>query len=307
MIVLGFVVCGIAWHVIENPFFIKFLRTLRPGHTLPSKKYFPACDGWTNSANESIWNFLIHTPDHEEYLWCLKGLPSESHSSHSAHASNLISKDICSTSFANQILTKCNTIVTYFKKSHQGGSSLKDEAKACDISGGGLKKWVDTRCMIVQMRHKIPLENLKSENPGILSTAVLSVLHFLMTERKKLMHQMKKYRKRENLEVGEAETPDEWCWMFLVKSWLIYGKRRTKKELPHYSVEKSAEEIHQIFIDTHLNPDQDLFELNDDLPNNVLYIIESENEEVDEPMNENEDNNIEWDPAAEAVEIVDTM
>ena len=38
-----------------------------------------------------------------------------------AHAINLISKDICSTSFANQILTKCNTIVTYFKKSHKGG------------------------------------------------------------------------------------------------------------------------------------------------------------------------------------------
>ena len=38
-----------------------------------------------------------------------------------AHAINLISKDICSTSFANRILTKCNTIVTYFKKSHQGG------------------------------------------------------------------------------------------------------------------------------------------------------------------------------------------
>ena len=28
-----------------------------------------------------------------------------------AHSINLISKDICSTSFANQILTKCNTIV----------------------------------------------------------------------------------------------------------------------------------------------------------------------------------------------------
>jgi Protein of unknown function (DUF 659) len=38
-----------------------------------------------------------------------------------AHAINLISKDICSTSFANRILTKCNTMVTYFKKSHQGG------------------------------------------------------------------------------------------------------------------------------------------------------------------------------------------
>jgi hypothetical protein len=40
-----------------------------------------------------------------------------------AHAVNLISKDICSTSFANRILMKCNTIVTYFKKSHLGGNS----------------------------------------------------------------------------------------------------------------------------------------------------------------------------------------
>ncbi|RGB31697.1 hypothetical protein C1646_708409, partial [Rhizophagus diaphanus] len=54
------------------------------------------------------------------------------------HAINLISKDICSTSFANQILTKCNIIVTYFKKSHQEGCALREEAKACDINGGGL-------------------------------------------------------------------------------------------------------------------------------------------------------------------------
>lgn len=37
------------------------------------------------------------------------------------HAINLISKDICNIPFANQILTKCNTLVTYFKKSHQAG------------------------------------------------------------------------------------------------------------------------------------------------------------------------------------------
>jgi len=120
-------------------------------------------------ANESIWNFLIHTPKRIEYLWCLKDLSSESHTGKflaqtieeilkkigsskfsaivsdsgvnirnarqiitekynnilnmrcMAHAINLISKDVCSTSFANQILTKCNTIVTYFKKSHKGG------------------------------------------------------------------------------------------------------------------------------------------------------------------------------------------
>jgi hypothetical protein len=224
-------------------------------------------------------------------------------------------------------------------------------------------------------------------------------------ERKELMHQMKKYRKREDpfdIEVGEVETPDEWwsslednfpqdkdclvqlalklfsvtphaagcerIWSSL--SW-IYGKRRNrlnlnkvenmyklstyyhanaKKELPYYSVEKSAEEIHQIFIDAHLNPDQDLLdELEDDLHDNYYddnetvigeeeelnldnilnldafintleNIIEDsvdsvegenseagENSEVEEPIGENENNDFEWDPVAEADEIVDNM
>ncbi|GES77206.1 ribonuclease H-like domain-containing protein [Rhizophagus clarus] len=104
--VKAFVVCGIPWNVIENLFFIELLKTLRPGYTPPSKDVLSgkllsqetavinqrvikelknaenltmSCDGWTNSANESIWNFLIHTSDHEEYLWCLKDLSSESH------------------------------------------------------------------------------------------------------------------------------------------------------------------------------------------------------------------------------------
>jgi hypothetical protein len=42
-----------------------------------------------------------------------------------AHAVNLISKDICNTTFANRILTRCNTIVTFFKRSHQGGMFLQ--------------------------------------------------------------------------------------------------------------------------------------------------------------------------------------
>ena len=35
--VKAFVECGIAWRVIENPFFIEFLKTLCPGYTPPSK------------------------------------------------------------------------------------------------------------------------------------------------------------------------------------------------------------------------------------------------------------------------------
>ena len=36
--VKAFVVCGIPWHIIENPFFIELLKTLQPGYTPPSRK-----------------------------------------------------------------------------------------------------------------------------------------------------------------------------------------------------------------------------------------------------------------------------
>lgn len=33
-----FIVCGIPWHIIENPFFIELLKTLRPGYVPPSRE-----------------------------------------------------------------------------------------------------------------------------------------------------------------------------------------------------------------------------------------------------------------------------
>ena len=36
--VKSFVLCGIPWHAIENPFFVEFLKTLRPGYIPPSKE-----------------------------------------------------------------------------------------------------------------------------------------------------------------------------------------------------------------------------------------------------------------------------
>ncbi|CAG8830745.1 44488_t:CDS:2, partial [Gigaspora margarita] len=104
--VKAFVICGIPWSIIKNPFFIDFLKTLHPGYTPPSREVLSghhlsqeiatvnlkiiqklnfsknltiACDGWTNNLNESIWNFLIYTPDRCKYLWCLKNLSNESH------------------------------------------------------------------------------------------------------------------------------------------------------------------------------------------------------------------------------------
>ena len=83
-----------------------------------------------------------------------------------AHSINLISKDICNTPFANKILTRCNTVVTFFKRSHQGGAALKKEAKCFNISGGGLKRWVNTRwhtmfdCVDSIKRYKEVLEKV---------------------------------------------------------------------------------------------------------------------------------------------------
>ena len=34
----SFVICGIPWHAIENPFFVEFLKTLRPEYIPPSKE-----------------------------------------------------------------------------------------------------------------------------------------------------------------------------------------------------------------------------------------------------------------------------
>jgi hypothetical protein len=41
-----------------------------------------------------------------------------------AHAINLISKDICKTSFANKVLRQCMILVKYFKSSHLSGNIL---------------------------------------------------------------------------------------------------------------------------------------------------------------------------------------
>ncbi len=68
-----------------------------------------------------------------------------------------------------------------------------------------------------------------------------------------------------------------------------YYHASAKKELPYYGAEKSAEEIHQILIDAHLYPDEDLLELVDDLPDyydaEEIVINEEEELEMDNILN----------------------
>ncbi|GBB97613.1 hypothetical protein RclHR1_30120002 [Rhizophagus clarus] len=184
------------------------------------------------------------------------------------------------------------------------------------------------------------------------------------TERHGLMRQMRQYHKREepfNVEIDDNKSLYDW-WGSLEDS---FSKNKdylmqlalklfaitphvagsAKKELPYYSIGKSAEEVHEILIDAHLNPDDELFELIDDLPryynnveeevigreeeeleiDNILNLDvfvntlediikdshdnleESDNETQQTDTTENNDNDVEWDPVAAADEIMNTM
>lgn len=61
-----------------------------------------------------------------------------------AHHVNLVSTDICKTSFAKDVISKCQKIVKYFKQSHQAGEELRSKITN-EIKGGGLKTYVVTR------------------------------------------------------------------------------------------------------------------------------------------------------------------
>lgn len=154
--------------------------------------YLIGFDGWTSPLGQSLYAFVIMTPDRKEIIHCIKDLSANSHTANfladqlnevitnvgvenfaaivSDHASacaaakkkiaerhkhilsirciahhvNLISTDICKTTFAKDIIAKCQKIVKYFKQSHQAGKELRERITN-EIKGGGLKNYVVTR------------------------------------------------------------------------------------------------------------------------------------------------------------------
>ena len=61
-----------------------------------------------------------------------------------AHYFNLISHDILKHSFVTKTLQYCNTLVTFFKKSHICGNLLEKLYIQKEISGDGLKTFTKT-------------------------------------------------------------------------------------------------------------------------------------------------------------------
>uniref|UniRef100_U9SRZ1 Uncharacterized protein n=1 Tax=Rhizophagus irregularis (strain DAOM 181602 / DAOM 197198 / MUCL 43194) TaxID=747089 RepID=U9SRZ1_RHIID len=177
------------------------------------------------------------------------------------------------------------------KSKNLGGAALKKEAKICNISGGGLKRWVNTQwhtmfdCVDSIRRHKEVLEKLQTDYENLLPQAILTILRS----------------------------------------------------------QKTNEEIRNILVDAHLNPDDDLIEVIDDdyefddiearifdkeddliiskelnLDANAFIkdldeIIEDsdnigmEEENIQDIVISENESSIEWDPDIEADKIIDDM
>ncbi|GET52819.1 ribonuclease H-like domain-containing protein [Rhizophagus irregularis DAOM 181602=DAOM 197198] len=96
-----FIACGIAFRVVEHPFFINFIKELNAGYNTPTRKVlvnqllerelaqvnFKVNSEleketnliWTSGTYRSIWNFIVMTPSRKEYLYQLSDLSENSH------------------------------------------------------------------------------------------------------------------------------------------------------------------------------------------------------------------------------------
>ncbi|CAG8751278.1 2704_t:CDS:2, partial [Gigaspora rosea] len=82
-IMLAFIMCGIPFRIINNPFFINALNLLNPSYSIPlhehTNKLSIGLDSWTAPNGLSIWNFVIMTPSRQEYLYELGNFSDQSH------------------------------------------------------------------------------------------------------------------------------------------------------------------------------------------------------------------------------------
>jgi len=105
-ILKAFVMCGIPFRVIENPYYVNMIKNLRSNYNPPSrdrlstnllqeesvrveikicnllegaKNLTLGIDGWSSPNNHSIYNFMITIEDNKEYLYSLRDLSEKSH------------------------------------------------------------------------------------------------------------------------------------------------------------------------------------------------------------------------------------
>ncbi|GET67050.1 ribonuclease H-like domain-containing protein [Rhizophagus irregularis DAOM 181602=DAOM 197198] len=230
-LVRAFICCGIPFSIIENPFFIEFLHEMRPGYEPPTSELLSgrllnqetarindkikeiiknsenltlALDGWTNPNGVSVYNYVILTPDREQYLYALHDYSGDHHTGDFlaaklrilskklalkkeivtnqfpniidlrciAHFVNLVTKQIMEHDLAKITISGCNQITSFFKRSHIVGKLLTDATTTLQIVGGGLKTYCETRWTSMYeavssvSRLRMALEHVLKNNPN---------------------------------------------------------------------------------------------------------------------------------------------
>jgi hypothetical protein len=98
------------------------------------------------------------------------------------HHVNLLTTDIMKHEFSKSTISKCMTIIKYFKRSYKSGALLSEEIKNNFIEGGGLKGYCVTRwttsfeCLQSILRCERALHNVFEKNPDTLSTEVKEII-----------------------------------------------------------------------------------------------------------------------------------
>ncbi|CAG8765698.1 14405_t:CDS:2, partial [Cetraspora pellucida] len=85
-IIKAFAMCGLPFFIIKNPWFIDILKSLQSSYVSSTHKYLS--NTLLNEEGASIYNFLIITPDHKEFLYALRDL------SHVSHTMDLLFNEI---------------------------------------------------------------------------------------------------------------------------------------------------------------------------------------------------------------------
>ncbi|GES95126.1 ribonuclease H-like domain-containing protein [Rhizophagus clarus] len=179
------IMAGIPFNVIKNPFVTDLFKDLNPGYSPPSRTILSdrlvteeytrvglaidrdleqsehltlALDGWSTSKMESIYNYIVTTDTRMEYLIGLYDYSSESHTSEflteeiskiieklDTHAINLIASDLVKLEPIIKFINECSKINQYFSTSHASNALLKQGFTNMKIQGGGLQTWIKTR------------------------------------------------------------------------------------------------------------------------------------------------------------------
>ncbi|CAB5198560.1 unnamed protein product [Rhizophagus irregularis] len=129
-ILKAWVMAGIPFNVIENPFVLDLFKDLNPGYSPPSRT--------------TLSDRLI-TEEYTRVNLAIERDLEQSDNLTLAHAINLIASDLVKLEPIKKFINECGKINRYFSTSHASNALLRQGFTTMKIKGGGLQTWVKTR------------------------------------------------------------------------------------------------------------------------------------------------------------------